>query len=310
MADLVLERHERLDAATAGAIDRLVARAAVHDGHSPVGEHTLLKLRAGDADAFAVVARDGGGIVGCAQTTRYAARGALPRRLATELLVDPAARGRGIGAALLDRVADEGRAWGAERLDAWAQHADAAAIGLAESRGMVLSRQLWQMTRRLDAPVRRVAAPDGARLTAFDPERDVQDLVRVVCAAFPDHPENGSFDEDDLVARQRLSWYDPAAILLARDARSGAALGLHWGKLDAGTRRGEVHLLAITPGAQGEGIGRWLLLEGLASLRAHGARLAYLYVDADSEPAVGLYRRAGFRHQHLDSCYALTLRAH
>jgi ribosomal protein S18 acetylase RimI-like enzyme len=37
-------------------------------------------------------------------------------------------------------------------------------------------------------------------------------------------------------------------------------------------------------------------------------RLAYLYVDSDNEPALDLYRRTGFRHEHMDTCYSLDLR--
>jgi mycothiol synthase len=310
MTDLALDRHEQLDAATEAAVQRLVERAAVHDRHSPVGEHTWVKVVEGDPDAFAIVARSAGEVTGYAQVTRHPAHGSQPARLVTELLVDPAHRGRGIGSALLERVTAEGRAWGARRVDAWAHHADAAAIGLAEAHGMRLGRQLWQMSLDLAAAPperRRVRAPQGVDLATYRPGDDDVALIGLVRSAFPDHPENGAFDESDLVTRQRMTWYDPGAVLLARDSSTGEPLGIHWGKLDDPGDRAEVHLLGIAPAAQGSGLGRWLLLEGLEWMRRRGARLAYLYVEADNEPAVALYRQAGFRHEHLDTCYELDV---
>ncbi|MBK5289706.1 MAG: GNAT family N-acetyltransferase, partial [Acidimicrobiia bacterium] len=60
------------------------------------------------------------------------------------------------------------------------------------------------------------------------------------------------------------------------------------------------------PGAQGLGLGRALVLAGLADLNARrGARRAILYVAADNDPAVSLYSSLGFVPRRTDT--ALTL---
>jgi mycothiol synthase len=312
MADPVVEIEllERLDQDTADAIESLVERSAVHERHSPIGEHQFVRLQLGDDDTFGLVARRDGRLAGYAHATRFPAHGRLPSRLAAELLVDPELRGRGVGRALLDRLLEEARADGLDRLDAWAHHADAAAVGLAEALGMRVTRQLWQMALRLDDVLprrRRVPIPDDLALRTFRRGEDDELLVALIRSAFPDHPENAGFEIDDLEASARLPWFDPSAILLAFDRESGEALGVHWMKLDSDGEQGEVYLLGVIPAAQGRGAGRILLLEGLEEMRRRAIRLAYLYVDAENEPAVALYRQAGFRHQHLDTCYSLDL---
>lgn len=307
---LHIERIARLDSKTAAAVESLIERAAVHERHSPIGEHKFLRLRLGDEDAFGLVAHVDGRLAGYAHATRFAAHGGLPSRLATEVLVDPELRGRGIGRALLDRLAIEGRNEGLERLDAWAHHADAAAVGIAEALGMRVTRQLWQMALRLDRVLprhRRAELPDGVALRTFRRGQDEELLTALIRAAFPEHPENAWFSTQDLEARARLPWFDPTAILLALDTRSTEALGVHWMKLEPEEGRGEVYLLGLVPEAQGRGVGRSLLLEGLDEMRRRGIGLAYLYVEAENEPAVSLYRQVGFRHEHLDTCYSLDL---
>lgn len=61
---------------------------------------------------------------------------------------------------------------------------------------------------------------------------------------------------------------------------------------------GEVQWIAVAAGCRGRGLGRRLLAQGLRLLGDAGARTVFLAVDADSatrEPALRLYRSAGFR---------------
>ena len=308
--ELAIERAERLDEPTAAAVATLVERAEVHDRHSPIGEHKFLRMREGDPHTFGLLAHEHGVLVGYAHATRFPRQGQVPERLAAELLVDAEHRGRGIGRALLERLTAEARAAGVERFDMWGHHADAGCSVLAESVGMYVSRSLWQLGLRLasvPAHRRREALPEGVRLRTFEPGRDEESLVELIRAAFPDHPENASWTRDDLDQRVEQPWFDPSAILLA-EGDDGTLLGVHWMKLEGDVPGGEVYLLGVAPGVQGHGLGRILLLEGLEEMRRRGLALAYLYVDAENEPAMQLYRQVGFRREHLDTCFSLDLR--
>lgn len=307
---LRVERIERLDEATTLAVEEMLGRAAIHARHSPIGEHKFVRLVEGEADTFGLLARVAGEIVGYAQATTFPARRTLPRRLGAELLVDPAHRGGGIGRALFERLLMTARGDGAERFDVWAHHADAAAAGLAAAYRMRVSRQLWQMALQLDSVAprhRSVQPPDGVRLRPFRTGADEGRLLAVIRDAFGNHPENADFDAEDLAARVILPWFDASAIQLAEDTTSGETLGVHWMKLERAQAVGEVYMLGVVASAQGRGVGRLLLLEGLNEMRRRGLTLSFLYVDADSVGAVQLYRSAGFRHEHLDTCYSLDL---
>jgi mycothiol synthase len=307
---LHVERIERLDETTTRAVEEMLGRAAIHARHSPIGEHKFVRLVEGEADTFGLLASASGEVVGYAQATTFPARGRLPRRLAAELLVDPAHRGGGIGRALFERLLATARRDGAERFDVWAHHADAAATGLATAYRMRISRQLWQMALELESVASRhrsLQAPDGIRLRPFQSGVDEERLLAVIRDAFGEHPENADFDAEDLAARSILPWFDASAILLAEDTTSGETLGVHWMKLDEAQAVGEVYMLGVAASAQGRGVGRLLLLSGLEEMRRRGLALGFLYVDADSLAAVRLYRSAGFRHEHLDTCYSLDL---
>lgn len=58
---------------------------------------------------------------------------------------------------------------------------------------------------------------------------------------------------------------------------------------------GYVQRLAVAPRAQGGGLGRALLLDGLHWLRRRGAARAYVNTQSDNDRAFALYERAGFR---------------
>jgi ribosomal protein S18 acetylase RimI-like enzyme len=57
---------------------------------------------------------------------------------------------------------------------------------------------------------------------------------------------------------------------------------------------GYVQRLAVDPQAQGLGMGRALLSDGLRWLRTHGARRVYVNTQEDNERALALYVKAGF----------------
>lgn len=313
---------DHLDPSTAAHIARIVERARVHDGRSPIGEHKFIRLVEGEADTFGLIGHVDGTCAGFAQATHYAAHGELPSRLAAELLVDLEHRGTGLGRALVTRLLAHAREHGARRFDIWAHHADGAAAGLATAMAMRVSRQLWQMAMRLTPASREPSldTPAGVRLRAYQSGVDEGVLIGLVREAFSGHPENAAFDAEDLAARAGLPWFDPGAILIAEDVVTGRPLGVHWMKLDSVRHAGdtghpgesghadEVYILAVAPEAQGRGIGHLLLGAGLQQMRDRGTEMAILYVDAQNHAAIALYRKAGFRFEHLDTCYSLDLR--
>ena len=64
-------------------------------------------------------------------------------------------------------------------------------------------------------------------------------------------------------------------------------------------------MLGVSPRAQGTGLGRVLLHQGLDYLTKRGFRTVILYVDGDNTAAVRLYEQAGFHTRSVDLEYRL-----
>lgn len=90
----------------------------------------------------------------------------------------------------------------------------------------------------------------------------------------------------------------PELGLVGVAARGDALLGyyiLTWGfDLEWGGRDAFLTELYLRPEVRGAGLGKQALAAALSAAREHGARAAHLMVRPDNEPAVRLYRRAGF----------------
>ncbi len=312
-----------LDAAEADAVRRLADTAAEADGVAPLGEQTLLDLTA--PRAWHVLAHDEQGTpVGYAQLWPE-----LGRRRTAELVVAPAARGSGVGTALMAAVME--LAHDAQAL-LWAHGTLPGATSLARHAGLAPVRELWRMALDLDtwqggeagsdggavtggavtggevtggevtdAADRRELVP-GVTLRAFRPDRDEHAWLAANAAAFAEHPEQGRMTLADLRAREAEPWFDPGGLLLAE--RDDALVGFVWTKL-IGTI-GEIYTVGVVPRAQGAGLGRALTVAGLEHLRRRGAHRAELFTDADNAPAVHLYETIGFVVDRTDTQYATT----
>lgn len=72
--------------------------------------------------------------------------------------------------------------------------------------------------------------------------------------------------------------------------------------------RGYVQRLAVHPDAQGQGLGRRLLLDGLHWMQRGGAWVASVNTQFDNSPALALYESVGFREEDFGlSVLAATL---
>lgn len=263
-----------------GDVVRRVADAVEQaDGAAPIDEATSLALRH-HPESFTGPAHEDGF--------------ALLRRGELNLAVVPDARRRGLGRAMATEVLDGVT----DRVAAWSHADHPGAASLAADLGFERTRVLWVMRLAADAPIEST----DVRLRSFR-SGDERELLRVNAAAFAHHPEQGALDHAGLEERMAEPWWNPEDLLIAEE--DGRVLGFHWTKLHPAepgrTPVGEVYVLGVDPAAQGRGLGRTLTLAGLAHLRDRGAGEILLYVEADNDPAVALYRRVGFVHDDRDT---------
>ncbi|MDN4174499.1 mycothiol synthase [Nocardioides sp. SOB77] len=210
------------------------------------------------------------------------------------IVVDPSARGRGLGAGL---AADAVPAAGP--VEAWSHGDHPAAEVLAERHGLERTRELWVMRRPSSVPLPQLPVREGITVRGYQPD-DAEAVVRVNAAAFAAHPEQGAMDLANLRERMAEGWFDPAGLLVAVDSASGEVLGFHWTKQHS-PALGEVYVVGISPAAQGRGLGKLLTLTGLHHLASKGVDEVLLYVESDNAPAIAVYGGLGFEHAANDT---------
>ena len=300
---LTLSAPDLGDAAFAARFHDVADAAAHIDGYRPFNEQALLDVRSGRRQPQLLL--EGEDAVGAA----ILGRGEI------DLVVHPRYRRRGHATAALRRVfEDEGGMSG--DLTAWAHGNHPGARALADRFGFSASRTLLQLERPLTAADDSPALPAGFDITPFRPARgdapgDAAEWVRLNALIFATHPEQGAITEADLTARQAEPWFDAGDLLLARASASdnpagtepGPILGYNWLKIEPGSALGEIYVLGVHPDAAGAGLGRALMLAGLARLRERGCTAVELYVEAESTTPVRLYRSLGFADRTVDVQY-------
>ena len=240
-----------------------------------------------------------------------------------DVVVDPAARGHGVGTTLGRAVVE---LTDGIPVTAWSHGNHPAARALADRLGFRAVRELWLMRRDSSTPLPDVQTPAGVTIRAFHPgTADEEQFLAVNAAAFASHPEQGSLNHAGLAERMDEPWFDAEGFLVAE--RDGRLIGFHWTKVHPASGEkpayGEVYVIGIDPSAQAGGLGRALLAAGLRHL--HEGRLdlesraarprteggstsnegrlgeVVLYVEADNAPAIGLYEAFGFTHDARDT---------
>ncbi|MGA7205437.1 MAG: mycothiol synthase [Specibacter sp.] len=284
------------------------------DGSPPFSEQTLVELKARQSGPHAVLTllthapegdtpREGQDLAGVAVVVLNGGEGVL------EIAVHPTYRNEGVGSMLVDKLVE---VRGLQGIKAWSHGDHEAAADLAASYGYRAIRDLWRMrlVRQgpldVPAPAGATPLPDGVKVRTFVPHQDEAPWLAANAAAFAHHPEQGAMTLADLQARMAEPWFDPAGFFLAVNG-AGEILGFHWTKVHparAGqAEMGEVYVVGVTPAAQGLGLGKALTLRGIEHLHASGLRAIMLYVDADNEAAVALYRKLGFTKWDSDVMY-------
>ena len=186
----------------------------------------------------------------------------------------------------------------------WVRGSNADDALLAERLGFDLAREVVQL--RVDLPlVVTDEAGEPVELPALPvrplAEGEDERVLEVNNAAFADHPDQSGWTQADLDARRKEPWFDPAGFLVHEDD-AGQIDGFCWTKVHAEPERlGEIYVIGVHPEAGGKGIGRGLVVAGLAHLAEQGPTTGMLWTEHDNEVARHLYEEGlGFEVHHAD----------
>lgn len=276
---------------------RLVSVAHAVDGVAPLSEQAVSAIEPTSAVRHVVSA------FGYANITP--GRDDEPAMI--EAVIDPAARRRGHGRALLETALRTAREpGGATAPRAWAHGDLPGARALAAALGLARRRELLQLLRTggvlgLDPLV----VPADITVRTYAGPGDDAEILRVNNAAFAWHPEQGGWSPEQVTQRVHADWFDPEGLFLAFDADAASdttLLGFHWTKTQSPTL-GEVYIVGVDPAAQGRGLGRLLTLAGLHYFAGRGIDEVMLYVEGDNSAALHTYQRLGFARNAIDVAY-------
>lgn len=271
-------------------------------GHTSITEPQWQQVRRGGDERFA--AAWGVDAEGALVTYSQLVRTDGHPNWAAEVLIHPSLAGRtaDLGAPLLGALLRWAASHGAGHVHYWATAATPAHAELAARCGLLPHRTLHQMQRPLPAD-----APKPIELRPFRRGEDEDAVLEVNSAAFATHPDQGGMTREVLEDRLDQPWFDPEGFLLHE--RDGRLAGFCWTKLFTGTKPvlGEIHIICVHPDFVGHGLGKSLVLAGLAYLHERGADMGMLFVEGDNDAALDLYRGLGFTVTRTDQAFGVTV---
>ena len=279
----------------------LAADAEAVDGHPPLGDAVWRDLQAPSGGTTLFLAVDGDEPIGALHATA-----SVDGAVTAAIVVHPEHRAAGVARALLDAATAALPARGARHVTLWAFGADGRADAFATAAGFAPVRELWQM--RVGLPLTEAPKwPTGITVRPFVPGADEAEWVGLNNRAFAHDPDQGGWTTDQLHHLESEPWFDPAGFLVALNERGLA--GSCWTKVHPPApphepeALGEIYVIGVDPDRQGSGLGRALVVGGLASLHARGTNVGMLFVDATNTAAIELYRSLGFEVTRVDRAY-------
>jgi mycothiol synthase len=262
----------------------LIAKAKDADGSPPFSDGALVEYRTGSRQLVAIdeIAM------------------ALVKETEAEFVVDPDARGRGHGTALLEKLLTGGATV------FWAHGDHPAARSLAKSHGLEPVRELLHLSAELPTSGQfdAINSPEvgNSRVGYFTVGTNDAEWVALNALIFRDHAEQGALTIEDLRQLESEPWFRADTFLILRE--DDRMIGYCWLKLEGG--RGEIYVVGVHPDYQGQHLGSVLFEAGLARLAELGIHDVHLYVEGDNTPALRLYHSHGFATESTDVQYSVS----
>ena len=287
------------------ALRRVATLAERVAGHPVLGEAVWRDLAQPSPETAVVLARDAGVPVGALHVG--VSDPPTARRVRLSFAVAPGSPAPEVLHVLADTALADLRRRGGGPVELWVFGADDVWDAAVAPLGLEPARELWQL--RVALPLTESPRwPAGITVRPFQPGRDEAAWLTVNNRAFAADPDQGGWDETALRRREHEPWFDPAGFLLA--VHPYGIAGFCWTKLHPPAppvepaSLGEIYVIGVDPDHQGGGLGRALVVDGLACLHdRRGATVGMLFVDRVNDAAVALYRSIGFTLARVDRAY-------
>ena len=138
--------------------------------------------------------------------------------------------------------------------------------------------------------------PHSYSIRTFNPSTDKSQWLELNNTIFAHHPDQGNWALADLENRMAEHWFDAKGFFLVVEAET--IIGFCWTKIhDEFVNQdpiGELYVVGVHPDHAHKGIGRAVSIAAMNYLVGKGLKQSMLYVDADNEKGLGLYKSLGF----------------
>ncbi len=218
----------------------------------------------------------------------------LPELGINRLIVDcwlrPEHRRKGLGKRLLRQAAARAKELGAEFLHVIIGEGNKTAVTVLTRLGFEKVREYREMTldlKKADGKELMRASHECRPLGEGEEEM----LVEIQRRSFADHWGYNPDTPETMDYNIGLSHRSPRDIVLS--CKEDDITGYCWTEVAPGGQ-GRIFMIGSDPDYRGRGIGRKLLLAGLANLKNKGVDEVGLTVDSENQAAISLYQSVGF----------------
>lgn len=214
-----------------------------------------------------------------------------------DMLVHPDHRNRGIGTALYEQSLQFAHDKQCSKLYFGISSRYNLLQEFTERRGFTLDRYSWTMRLNKDTPVVAPSYPEGITTRRMVLGQDEQLFTDIRNTTFADHFGSVTRTLEDTIHVTEESGFHPDGLIFAYDGER--IVGYCWAVVwpDEVERRGEkvgwIENLGTIPEYRSRGLGRALLLDGIAWLREQGDYVE-LGVEGKNANALNLYTSTGF----------------
>jgi mycothiol synthase len=239
------------------------------------------------------VAEHGGSIIGYAAVFLEAAI----KRAILECMIHPLHRKKGIATKLIGRAIRHAEAAESKLAQVNVPEINLPARNLMSRLGFKFIRHFYELKLDLNNIRLPDFEPSGYIIRSLEPD-EADKLTLIQNRAFADSWGFNPNTPDEIAYRINLSSSSPENIMMAY--LKNHPIGYCWTRIliednpAAGGMKGEIHMLGVDPDYRKKGIGRNVLLAGLANLKSKGVTIVKLTADGEEPAAVGLYQSVGF----------------
>ena len=220
------------------------------------------------------------------------------QRAILECMIHPLHRRNGVATELLLEVNRYAGEAGSREMQACIPQNNLPARNLASRLGFKFIRHFHELKLDLNNIQLPDLKPSGYIIRSLGPD-EAERLTQLQNRAFADSWGFNANTPDEIAYRINLSNCSPENILMTY--LKNRPIAYCWTRImiednpAAGSMKGEIHMLGVDPDYRKKGIGRNVLLAGLADLKSRGVTIVELTADGEDPAALGLYESVGFK---------------